>query len=62
MSSFLLGVGKPLNYYLDNIPWGEAKPFYQLLLLGMWVSILFISFLVVKKVINCCINLLACGG
>lgn len=25
MSSFLLGVGKPLNYYLDNIPLGGSK-------------------------------------
>lgn len=61
MSSFLLGACTPLNYYLDNIPLGEVKPFYQLLILGMWVSILFISFLIVKGIINCCINLLACG-
>lgn len=61
MSSFLLRVGKPLNYYLDNIPLGEVKSFSQLLILGMWVSILFISFLIVKKIINRCINLLAGG-
>lgn len=61
MSSFLLGVGKPLNCCLDNIPLGEVKLFSPLLILGTWVSILFISVLVVKKIIHCCINLLACG-
>lgn len=57
MSSFLLGAGTPLNYG-DNTALGEVKPFYQLLCLGMWVSILFISFSIVKEIIDCCINLL----
>lgn len=45
MASFLLGAGTPLNYHLDNISLGEVKPFYQLLILGIWVSVLLISFL-----------------
>lgn len=61
MSSFLLGAGIPLNYYLDNIPLGEVKPCYQLLILRMWVSILFISFSILREVIDCCVNLWARG-
>lgn len=58
MASFLLAAGTPLNYYLDNVSLEEIKPFDHLLVLGTWVSVQFISFWLVKEIMNCCIRLL----
>lgn len=52
MASFLLAAGTLLNYYLDNISLEEIKPSDHLLVLGMWVSIQFISFWLVREIID----------
>lgn len=57
-ASFLLAAGPPLNYYLDNISLEEIKPFDHLLVLGMGVGIQFISFWLVKEIIDGCLHLL----
>lgn len=57
MASFLLAAGTLLNYYLDNASLEEIKPFDHLLVLGMWVSVRFISFWLVNEIMDCCILL-----
>lgn len=57
MARFLLAAGTLLNHYLDSVSLEEIKPFDHLLVLGTWVSVQFISFWLVKEIVDCRIPL-----
>lgn len=57
MARFLLAAGTLLNHYLDSVSLEEIKPFDHLLVLGTWVSVQFISFWLVKEIVDCRIHL-----
>lgn len=56
MARFLLAAGTLFNHYLDSVSLEKIKPFDHLLVLGTWVSVQFISFWLVKEIVDCCIH------